>query len=168
MWQVGNGVNMAEHVVISLMGHAAVNTVWHTRQAAHSVQVLTGHCISPLGAEGCPTPHSLAMAFARAVLPQPGGPCSNTPRGGSTPSHPYTCGQTGRRKQHRNGCHSHTRQIVSCSLARLRRICSSATPAPSTASNLFTAGAPLGASAGTQSARGCRPGWARCLPGRHM
>lgn len=33
------------------------------------------------------TPHSLAMACASAVLPQPGGPCSSTPRGGSTPSH---------------------------------------------------------------------------------
>jgi hypothetical protein len=36
-------------------------------------------------------PHSLAMADASAVLPQPGGPCSSTPRGGSTPSQAYTC-----------------------------------------------------------------------------
>jgi hypothetical protein len=42
-------------------------------------------------------PHSLAMAEASAVLPQPGGPCSSTPRGGSTPSHAYTCG--GRRAE---------------------------------------------------------------------
>jgi hypothetical protein len=38
------------------------------------------------------------MALASAVLPQPGGPCSSTPRGGSTPSHPYTCGGEGRRE----------------------------------------------------------------------
>ena len=33
------------------------------------------------------TPHSFAIACASAVLPQPGGPCSSTPRGGATPSH---------------------------------------------------------------------------------
>ena len=37
------------------------------------------------------TPLSLATALARAVLPQPGGPCSRMPRGGSTPSRAYTC-----------------------------------------------------------------------------
>ena len=37
------------------------------------------------------TLHWFAMAFARAVLPHPGGPCSKTPRGGSTPNHAYTC-----------------------------------------------------------------------------
>ncbi len=36
------------------------------------------------------TPLSLAIALANAVLPQPGGPCSRTPRGGSTPSRAYT------------------------------------------------------------------------------
>ena len=36
------------------------------------------------------TPQWFAMAFARAVLPQPGGPCSRTPLGGSTPSQAYT------------------------------------------------------------------------------
>ena len=36
------------------------------------------------------TPQWLAMALARAVFPQPGGPCSRTPRGGSTPSQAYT------------------------------------------------------------------------------
>ena len=34
-------------------------------------------------------PTSVAMACASVVLPQPGGPCSRMPRGGSTPSlHP--------------------------------------------------------------------------------
>jgi len=37
------------------------------------------------------TPHSCATACASAVLPQPGGPCSSTPRGGSTPRCRYTC-----------------------------------------------------------------------------
>ena len=37
------------------------------------------------------TPHSVATACASAVLPQPGGPCSSTPRGGSTPRCRYTC-----------------------------------------------------------------------------
>jgi hypothetical protein len=32
----------------------------------------------------------VAMACASAVLPQPGGPCSSTPLGGSTPSHLHT------------------------------------------------------------------------------
>ena len=36
------------------------------------------------------TPHSLAIAFASAVFPHPGGPCSRTPLGGSTPSQAYT------------------------------------------------------------------------------
>lgn len=32
------------------------------------------------------TPASEAMAWARVVLPQPGGPLRRTPRGGATPS----------------------------------------------------------------------------------
>eukprot|EP00967_Tisochrysis_lutea_P155359 scaffold310753_cov26-Tisochrysis_lutea.AAC.1 len=32
-----------------------------------------------------PTPSSPAIAHASNVLPQPGGPCSNSPRGGATP-----------------------------------------------------------------------------------
>ena len=38
------------------------------------------------------TPASRAMACARVVFPHPGGPCSSTPRGGSTPSHVYSSG----------------------------------------------------------------------------
>mmetsp|Transcript_8638 Transcript_8638/g.36155 ORF Transcript_8638/g.36155 Transcript_8638/m.36155 type:complete len:292 (+) Transcript_8638:1339-2214(+) len=38
------------------------------------------------------TPASRAMACARVVFPHPGGPCSSTPRGGSTPSHVYNSG----------------------------------------------------------------------------
>lgn len=41
------------------------------------------------------TLHSVAMAFASAVLPQPGGPYRSTPRGGWTPSHAYTCSTHG-------------------------------------------------------------------------
>lgn len=37
------------------------------------------------------TPHSVAMALASAVLPQPGGPYSSTPLGGCTPNHAYIC-----------------------------------------------------------------------------
>ena len=36
------------------------------------------------------TPHSLAMAFASAVFPHPGGPWRRTPLGGSTPNQAYT------------------------------------------------------------------------------
>ena len=35
---------------------------------------------------------SRAMACASVVFPHPGGPCSRTPRGGSTPSQPYSSG----------------------------------------------------------------------------
>ena len=61
--------------------------------AAKSCRILasdspeTPATISGAAMEKKGTPASLAMACARVVLPQPGGPCSKTPRGGSTPSH---------------------------------------------------------------------------------
>lgn len=70
-----------------------------------TVQVARGHGDAEVTGAGAPdmpdtisgaemrrkgTPHSFAIAFARAVLPQPGGPYSRTPLGGCTPSQEYT------------------------------------------------------------------------------
>lgn len=90
------------HSPINTMHGAAPAASWNSCLILASLSPLMPLTTSGADTRRKGTPHSLAMALASAVLPQPGGPCSRTPRGGSTPNQPYTWqgrGGEGRRQQ---------------------------------------------------------------------
>ena len=71
-------------------------TGWNTT-AGGTGTPYTGGVTYTLPSSGADTlsigiPNSPARASANSDLPHPGGPCSNTPRGGATPSHAYISG----------------------------------------------------------------------------